>query len=68
MYLIKHTLGTTVFKDNAFTGCEFYSCTLNRYVMKERTAKTRLITLQEIFSLGCGRDSNTTCPIWYIIT
>jgi len=59
-----YTMGTTVFKDNAFTGCSSYnSCTTNTYTLGERTAKARMITVQEAQGLGCT-SSNSSCPIW----
>jgi len=54
-----YTLGTTVFKDNAFTGCNYdstnkvFNCTMNRYTLGPRTAKARMITVQEASHLGC---------------
>lgn len=57
-----YTMGTTVFKDNAFTGCSSYnSCTTNTYTLDSRTAKARMITLQETINLGCNSE---LCPNW----
>jgi len=59
-----YTLGSTVFKDNAYTGCSSYnSCTTNKYTLGERTAKARMITVQEAYSLGCTQDLQS-CPVW----
>ena len=59
-----YTLGTTVFKDNAYTGCSKYnSCTYNSYTLSSRTGKARAITLQEAVAVGCTEDSKS-CPIW----
>jgi len=64
-----YTLGTTVFKDNAFTGCKkddttyVYSCTTNTYTLGERTAKARMLSMQEALSLGCN-SSFQSCPVW----
>ncbi len=59
-----YILGTTVFKDNPYTECTTYNtCTTNAYTMEKRTAKARLITLQEAVSLGCT-TVNKSCPVW----
>jgi len=59
-----YTMGTTIFKDNAFTECSSYnSCTTNTYTLGERTAKARMITVQEAHGLGCT-GSPKSCPIW----
>ncbi len=61
---ITYTMGTTVFADNAYTGCSTYdSCTQNTYTLSERTGKARMITIQEAKALGCTED-NQSCPIW----
>lgn len=59
-----YTMGTTVFIDNAFTGCSSYnSCTKNGYTLEERTAKARMITVQEAAAVGCT-NVEQSCPIW----
>ena len=59
-----YTMGTTVFKTNAFTACSSYSeCAINTYTLDERTANARMITVQEASDLGCTAD-NKSCPIW----
>lgn len=58
-----YTLGTTTFKTNAFTGCDAISCTSNFYTLPSRTAKARLISLQEAVDFGCV-GSEKSCPIW----
>ena len=59
-----YTLGTTVFKTNAYTGCSAYnSCTINKYTMDQKTARSRFITVQEASLLGCT-DQNGSCPKW----
>ena len=59
-----YTLGTTVFKTNAYTGCDYYdNCSKNDYIFDSRTAKARMITLQEATILGC-RMGQDQCPIW----
>ncbi len=65
----KYTLGTTIFKDNFYTGCMFvnasnsYKCVINTYTMGERIAKARMISVQEAQLLGCTPIAKT-CPIW----
>lgn len=61
-----HTMGTTVFQDNAFTSCDPNSlvCTTNGYTLPERTGKARMITAQEIVELGCGMNNVSSCPAW----
>ncbi len=70
-----YTLGLTIFKDNAFTGCTYdeitdkFTCVTNIYTMGERTGKSRMITVQEAHALGClgfesDRSTTGTCPIW----
>lgn len=59
---ITYTMGTTPFKDISNTGClDVNGCPLNSYVLDSRTAKARMITLQEAVAVGCNNDS---CPIW----
>lgn len=58
-----YTMGTTVFKTNAYTGCDANSCTSNVYTLPERASRARMITLQEVLLLGCDFD-NSSCPIW----
>ena len=61
---LTYALGTTVFKTNAFTGCSSYSsCNTTPYKLSSRTAKARMITQQEVASLGCT-TTNQSCPIW----
>lgn len=58
-----YTVGTTVFKENAYTKCNStFNCSENFYTLPERTAKVRMITIQELKALGCNNGS--TCPIW----
>ncbi len=59
-----YTMGTTVFKTNAFTGCSGNECTKNTYTWASRTARARMITHQEAVSLGC--TSARECPVWMI--
>lgn len=58
-----YTMGTTVFKTNKYTGCSTSSrsCTSNIYTLSSRTAKARLVTMQELVDLGC---TNSSCPGW----
>ncbi len=59
-----YTMGTTVFKTNAYTGCSDYnSCTTNTYTLASRTSKARMITVQETVNLGCTTTAKS-CPIW----
>ena len=59
-----YTMGTTVFRDNAYTGCSSSSsCTTNTYTLASRTAKARMITVQEAKALGCS-EATKSCPIW----
>jgi hypothetical protein len=59
-----YTMGTTSFKTNAYTGCSSYSsCTTNTYTLASRTAKARMITVQEAAALGCTTKSKS-CPNW----
>lgn len=58
-----YTMGTTVFYDNAYTGCDNDQCIENKYTLGERVTKARMITLQEVFSLKCT-TSNLSCPKW----
>jgi len=64
-----YTLGTTVFKDHAFTGCSYddtnrkFNCTTNTYTLGPRTSKVRIISLQEAQALGCTKTISS-CPIW----
>jgi len=61
-----YTLGSTTFKDSPYTECSGYlssSCTTNKYTLGERTAKARMITIQETSGLGCT-TSRQSCPVW----
>ncbi len=61
---LTYTLGTTVFKTNAYTGCSTYNtCETNTYTLTSRTAKARMITVQEAALLGCTQDLES-CPKW----
>lgn len=60
----KYVMGETTFKNNAFTGCsDFDSCNTNVYTLASRTAKARMITVQEAADLGCTTQ-DSSCPIW----
>ena len=58
-----YTMGTTNFNNtNAYTGCDNnLNCTTNTYTLGQRTAKARMITMQEAFSLGCT-TTQKSCP------
>lgn len=59
-----YTMGETVFKTNAYTGCDDdLSCTTNFYTLPSRTAKARMITVQEAYHLGCT-NTDKSCPKW----
>ncbi|MCI8346937.1 MAG: hypothetical protein HFJ12_03190 [Bacilli bacterium] len=59
-----YTMGTTTFKDIAFTGCAAYNtCSSNAYTLEERTGKARMITAQEAAALNCT-DIQNSCPKW----
>jgi len=65
-----YTMGTTVFKDNAFTGCykndttKEIICASNKYTLPARTSKARMITAQEASRLGCKYAVSRSCPVW----
>ena len=63
-----YTMGTTNFNGtNAYTGCSandstgIITCSRNVYTLGARTARARMITVQETVSLGCKRRSKS-CP------
>ncbi|MBO5414852.1 MAG: hypothetical protein J6A17_04410 [Bacilli bacterium] len=60
-----YTMGTTSLSSKGeFTGCSSYSsCAANKYTLDSRTAKARMITLQEANNLGCT-NSSKSCPNW----
>lgn len=59
-----YTMGTTTFKDIAFTGCAAYNtCSSNAYTLEEKTVKARMITAQEAAALNCT-DVQNSCPKW----
>jgi len=61
---LEYEMGVTEFNKNAFTGCDDnLSCTTNTYTMKNRTAKARMITVQEAVMVGCTTTAGS-CPIW----
>ena len=68
-----YTMGTTNFNNtNAYTGCSSngsnISCSTNTYTLATRTARARMITLQEAYAVGCRPyvDSSSvgSCPKW----
>ncbi len=58
-----YTMGVTPFQGNKFTGCTYTECTTNKYTFPSRTAKARMITVQETHAFGCTRDKQS-CPAW----
>lgn len=63
---ITYTAGTTKWGSmtNAYTGCnDGFSCEANKYTLPSRTAKARMITLQEANAFGCIWRVQT-CPKW----
>ncbi|MCI8347692.1 MAG: hypothetical protein HFJ12_07100 [Bacilli bacterium] len=58
-----YSMGTTIFKENAFTGCSEQGCSNNTYTMDNKIVKARMITMQEAASLGCNVNQNS-CPKW----
>ena len=49
-----------------YSGCsEYNNCESNTYTLDSRTAKSRMITVQEAEALGCTQ-STLSCPIWMI--
>ena len=58
-----YTMGTTNFNNtNAYTGCSsYFNCYTNTYTLGQRTAKARMITMQEAYALGCT-ESSQSCP------
>ena len=57
-----YTMGTTNFNNtNSYTGCTKSGCTINTYTLGQRTAKARMITMQEAIALGCT-STNKSCP------
>ena len=59
-----YTMGTTSLSSKGeFTGCSSSSCKTNTYTMDSRTAKARMITVQEAYNLGCT-GSSKSCPNW----
>ena len=56
----------TSFQYNAYNGCTGVnpsSCTGNPYYFSTRSARARVLTLQEAYYVGCG-SANKSCPIW----
>lgn len=61
---INYSMGTTVFKTNAYTGCDDNgNCTANKYTLGARSAKARMVTVQEVAAVGCTKESRS-CPSW----
>lgn len=66
-----YTMGTTVFKKNEYTAQLWYSGIdgsyyewKNVYTLDSRTTKARIITKQEIETIGNCTTVDKTCPIW----
>lgn len=48
-----------------WTSCrEYNSCSSNSYTLGMRSAKARLIRVQELAAFGCSRTTNRNCPKW----
>lgn len=60
---VNYTAGETTFLTNPYTGCTATGCTTNAYTMDERSAKSRMITVQELNSIGCS-NVVASCPGW----
>lgn len=62
-----YTLGETIFLEgtNAYTGCNSITlvCDKNQYTMPKRTAKARMVTVQEAIKVGC-RTNQKSCPMY----
>lgn len=59
-----YKMGETTFLNNANTGClQDRNCSVNTYTFDERTAKARMITLQEAYAVNCLKDGKK-CPMW----
>ena len=59
-----YEMGTTVFKQNKYTGCsEYNECRANTYTLSSRTAKARMIAVQEAALAGCTARMKS-CPKW----
>ena len=60
-----YTLGTTAFPTSSFTGCHLDGtkiiCDKNQYTLPQRTAKARLISVEEAVQVGC-KPSTIECP------
>ena len=60
-----YTLGTTAFPTSSFTGCHLNGtqiiCDKNQYTLPQRTAKARLISVEEAVQVGC-KPSTIECP------
>lgn len=59
-----YTMGTTVFQENAYTGCSTTTCDTNTYTWTEKTTKARLLTYQEAQKLNCEYNDSQSCKIW----
>lgn len=59
-----YTMGTTVFQENAYTGCSTTECTNNTYEWEEKTTKARLLTFQEAQKLNCEYNTTESCKMW----
>ena len=64
-----YTLGTTNLSGKgAYTGCDGnLDCITNTYTLPPKTAKARMITLQEAKALGCSKDIYS-CPKYLTAT
>lgn len=67
-----YELGKTIWKDNANTSCISTDCVADNcpvkcdataYTIPQRTAKARLISMQEVMTTGCTQI-NGSCPNW----
>lgn len=60
-----YTMGSTVLKSNAYTTCDDeLACFTNGYTLPERSARARMITVQEARILGCKNSPSNFCPVW----
>lgn len=61
---ITYSAGTTIFRENPYTKCILpTNCPENAYTLENRTAKARMITMQEAIKLGCTAEEKS-CPLW----
>ncbi len=67
--ILEYEPGQTTLYENAYTGCTItedkkVTCNSNAYILSQRKARARMITVQETIDTGCRVLVESSCPQW----